>query len=198
MKLYAFDFDGTITTKDTFIAFIRFVKGDLRTFLGLLLYAPILIMMKLKLYPNWKAKQQLFTYFFKGMNMKEFKLKCNEFARHNKALIRPLALIEIQKALKEGEKVIIITASIDMWVRPFFSELDKNIHIVGTKIEEKEGKVTGHFVTHNCYGAEKVNRLKEIMPNRNSYELISYGDSRGDKELLEYADKGYFKPFRKK
>ena len=77
MKLYAFDFDGTITTKDTFIAFIRFVKGDLRTFLGLLLYAPILIMMKLKLYPNWKAKQQLFTYFFKGMNMKEFKLKCN-------------------------------------------------------------------------------------------------------------------------
>ncbi|KXB77467.1 HAD hydrolase, family IB [Prevotella amnii] len=198
MKLYAFDFDGTITTKDTFIAFIRFVKGDLRTFLGLLLYAPILIMMKLKLYPNWKAKQQLFTYFFKGMNMKEFKLKCNEFARHNKALIRPLALIEIQKALKEGEKVIIITASIDMWVRPFFSELDKNIHIVGTKIEEKEGKVTGHFVTRNCYGAEKVNRLKEIMPNRNSYELISYGDSRGDKELLEYADKGYFKPFRKK
>ncbi len=198
MKLYAFDFDGTITTKDTFIAFIRFVKGDLRTFLGLLLYAPILIMMKLKLYPNWKAKQQLFTYFFKGMNMKEFKLKCNEFARHNKALIRPLALIEIQKALKEGEKVIIITASIDMWVRPFFSELDKNIHIVGTKIEEKEGKVTGHFVTRNCYGAEKVNRLKEIMPNRDSYELISYGDSRGDKELLEYADKGYFKPFRKK
>lgn len=198
MKLYAFDFDGTITTKDTFIAFIRFVKGDLRTFLGLLLYAPILIMMKLKLYPNWKAKQQLFTYFFKGMNMKEFKLKCNEFARHNKALIRPLALIEIQKALKEGEKVIIITASIDMWVRPFFSELDKDIRIVGTKIEEKEGKVTGHFITHNCYGAEKVNRLKEIMPNRNSYELISYGDSRGDKELLEYADKGYFKPFRKK
>ena len=198
MKLYAFDFDGTITTKDTFIAFIRFVKGDLRTFLGLLLYAPILIMMKLKLYPNWKAKQQLFTYFFKGMNMKEFKLKCNEFARHNKALIRPLALIEIQKALKEGEKVMIITASIDMWVRPFFSELDKNIHIVGTKIEEKEGKVTGHFVTRNCYGAEKVNRLKEIMPNRDSYELISYGDSRGDKELLEYADKGYFKPFRKK
>ena len=198
MKLYAFDFDGTITTKDTFIAFIRFVKGDLSTFLGLLLYAPILIMMKLKLYPNWKAKQQLFTYFFKGMNMKEFKLKCNEFARHNKTLIRPLALIEIQKALKEGEKVIIITASIDMWVRPFFSELDKDIRIIGTKIEEKEGKVTGHFITRNCYGAEKVNRLKEIMPNRNSYELISYGDSRGDKELLEYADKGYFKPFRKK
>ncbi len=198
MKLYAFDFDGTITTKDTFIAFIRFVKGDLRTFLGLLLYAPILIMMKLKLYPNWKAKQQLFTYFFKGMNIKEFKLKCNEFARHNKTLIRPLALIEIQKALKEGEKVIIITASIDMWVRPFFSELDKDIRIIGTKIEEKEGKVTGHLITRNCYGAEKVNRLKEIMPNRNSYELISYGDSRGDKELLEYADKGYFKPFRKK
>ena len=28
-KIYAFDFDGTLTTKDTLIEFIRFAKGTL-------------------------------------------------------------------------------------------------------------------------------------------------------------------------
>ena len=81
MKVYAFDFDGTITTKDTFIEFIRFAKGDISTFAGFMLYAPILAMMKLKLYPNWKAKQQLFAHFFKGTNTEVFETLCELYKR---------------------------------------------------------------------------------------------------------------------
>ena len=58
MRIYAFDFDGTLTTKDTLIEFIRFSKGRVRLFLGFLLFSPLLILMKLHLYPNWKAKQR--------------------------------------------------------------------------------------------------------------------------------------------
>lgn len=35
-----------------------------------------------------------------------------------------------------------------------------------------------------------------MFPNRSEYYLIAFGDSRGDKELLEYADEGHYKPFR--
>lgn len=52
------------------------------------------------------------------------------------------------------------------------------------------------FTTANCYGQEKVNRLKALYPQREDYYLTAFGDSRGDKELINYADKGYFKPFR--
>ena len=68
----AFDFDGTITTKDTLLEFIRFSKGAMAFFLGFLLHTPYLILFKLGLYQNWKIKQRLFGYFFKGMDYKEF------------------------------------------------------------------------------------------------------------------------------
>ena len=31
---------------------------------------------------------------------------------------------------------------------------------------------------------------------RSQYEIEAFGDSRGDKEMLAFADKGHYKPFR--
>ncbi|MBQ6658992.1 MAG: haloacid dehalogenase-like hydrolase, partial [Prevotella sp.] len=58
-KIYAFDFDGTLTTKDTLIAFIRYACGDKAFCWGFLRYSPLLILMKLGYYPNWKVKQKV-------------------------------------------------------------------------------------------------------------------------------------------
>ena len=86
-KVYAFDFDGTLTTKDTLLAFIRYAKGTGKTILGALLFSPILILMRLHLYPNWKAKQQVFSYFFKGMEIGDFNDLCKRFAHDNRQLL---------------------------------------------------------------------------------------------------------------
>ena len=70
------------------------------------------------------------------------------------------------------------------------------MRIVGTRIEVENGMVTGRFLTPNCYGEEKVRRLLEVLPDRRLYHLTAYGDSRGDRALLAYADEAHFKPFR--
>lgn len=198
-KIYAFDFDGTLTTKDTLLEFIRFAKGSGQMFRGFLLFSPLLLLMKLHLYPNWKAKQQLFSYFFKGMNIDDFNALCTRFAEQNKHLLRPAGIEKVRQAIEEEQAtVLIISASIDNWVRPFFDEIDKKIQVLGTQIETTEGRLTGQFTTKNCYGQEKVNRLTALYPHREAYELIAFGDSRGDKELLDFADKGFYKPFRNK
>ena len=80
MKIYAFDFDGTLTRRDTFIEFIRYVFGTRRMLAGILRFAPILVLMKLGRYPNWKAKQRVFSWFFKGMGIDEFDDLCTRFA----------------------------------------------------------------------------------------------------------------------
>lgn len=196
-KIYAFDFDGTLTTKDTLLEFIRFAKGSGLMYAGLLLFSPLLILMKLHLYPNWKAKQKIFSWFFKGMKINEFDLLCQTFAQQNQHLLRPEGKEKVRKILEEDNiTVLVISASIDNWVRPFFDEFGENIRVIGTQIEIKTDRVTGRFTTKNCYGQEKVNRLKALYPQRETYELIAFGDSRGDKELLAYADKGFYKPFR--
>ena len=198
-KIYAFDFDGTLTTKDTLLEFIRFAKGSGQMFRGFLLFSPLLILMKLHLFPNWKVKQKIFSYFFKGMKIDDFNALCTRFAERNKHLLRPAGIEKVRQAIdEEHNTVLIISASIDNWVRPFFDEIDQKIHVLGTQIETKEGRLTGQFTSKNCYGEEKVNRLTALYPHREAYYLIAFGDSRGDKELLAFADKGFYKPFRNK
>ena len=192
-KIYAFDFDGTLTTKDTLLEFIRFAKGTLAFGLGFLRYTHLLVLMKLGFYPNWKAKQKVFAHFFKGMSIDDFDALCQEFAASSKHLLRPKGIEAINKAQSEGSEVLIVSASIDNWVQPFFA----NVKVLGTQIEVVDGKLTGRFLTKNCYGQEKVNRILALYPNRQDYHLTAYGDSRGDKELLAWADESYFKPFRK-
>ena len=199
-KIVAFDFDGTLTTKDTLLAFIRYAKGSTGFWLGFLRYSPLLVLMKLGLYPNYKAKQKVFAHFFKGMTLDAFDALCQRFANDNRHLLRPQALEALNKAISEGAEVVIVSASIDNWVQAFFEgvrrEGVRSIQVIGTQIEVEEGVLTGRFLTKNCYGQEKVNRIRALFPNRQDYHLTAYGDSRGDQELLAFADESHYKPFR--
>lgn len=190
-KVYAMDFDGTLTTRDSLLAFIRYAKGTTAFCVGFLLHAPWIVLMLLGLYPNWKAKQRVFSYFFREMPLDTFDALCQAFAEENRQLLRPLALETIGKARSEGAEVIIVSASIDNWVQPFFAD----VKVLGTQVEVSDGRLTGRFLTKNCYGQEKVNRLLDYLPDRHSYKLIAFGDSRGDRELLAFADEAHYKPF---
>lgn len=191
-QVVAFDFDGTLTTKDTLLAFIRYAKGPTSFWLGFLRYSPLLVLMKLGLYPNYKAKQKVFAHFFKGMTLEAFNDLCQRFAQDNLHLLRSQGITTLMQAQDDGVEVVIVSASIDNWVQPFFSD----VTVIGTQIEVKEGLLTGRFLTNNCYGQEKVNRILARYPHRDDYHLTAYGDSRGDIELLAFADESHYKPFR--
>lgn len=198
-KIYCFDFDGTLTTSDTLLEFIKYAKGRGRFLMVFLMYSPLLVMMKLHLYPNWKAKQQIFAHLFAGMRIEKFDALCRGFAEESQHLLRPKGITLMHEALVAGAQVFIISASIDNWVRPFFDIRNlKGVQVLGTQIEVEDGKLTGRFKSNNCYGKEKVHRIAEVLKSfeRSEYEIEAFGDSRGDKEMLAFADKGHFKPFR--
>ena len=198
-KIYCFDFDGTLTTSDTLLEFIKYAKGRDRFLMVFLMYSPLLVLMKLHLYPNWKAKQQIFAHLFAGMRIEKFDALCRGFAEESQHLLRPKGITLMHEALVAGAQVFIVSASIDNWVRPFFDIRNlKGVQVLGTQIEVEDGKLTGRFKSNNCYGKEKVHRITEVLKSleRSEYEIEAFGDSRGDKEMLAFADKGHFKPFR--
>lgn len=204
-KVYLFDFDGTLTSADTLLEFIRYACGRRRFFIGFALFSPLLVLMKLHLYPNYRAKQRLFAWYFKGMSIDNFDIVCRRFAHHNQRLMRQKALDKLREIFHNNETLCVVSASIDNWVRPFFDNISKasrsDFRVIGTEVEvDTDGVLTGRFRTHNCYGAEKVRRVLEAMPqlksNRDDFWVVACGDSRGDKELLEFADEAHFKPFR--
>ncbi len=194
-KVYAFDFDGTLTRRDTLIEFIRFAKGDKAFLLCFLRYSPLLVLMKLGLYPNWKAKQRVFSHCFRGMAVDTFNSLCSRFARDKARLMRPKGMKKLREVLAEGGKVVVVSASVNNWVEPFFAGIG-GVYVVGTMVEEREGVLTGRFLTKNCYGEEKVTRLLQLFPERTQYWLTAYGDSRGDFELLDFANESYYQPFK--
>lgn len=193
MKIYAFDFDGTLTTRDTLLVFIRYACGTWRFLTGFLRFAPLLVLMKLRAYPNWRAKQRVFAHFFGGMTLESFDGLCSSFARENQHLLRPKGLEMMRHAREEGARILVVSASIDNWVKPFFGD---DVEVMGTRVEVTDGRLTGRFLTRNCYGPEKVRRIRQRYPHRDEYQLVAFGDSRGDRELLNDADERYYKPFR--
>lgn len=187
----AFDFDGTLTTSDTLIAFIRFTHGRRRLLFGILLHAHWLLMMKLCFYPNGKAKEKIFSHFYKGTTHKQFAQWGREFADIAETMLNSHMVDTLKQHLAEDHTVCVVTASIDEWVRPICERLGVNT-ILATQIEvSSNGILTGRFLTPNCYGNQKVARLLESFPQRQSYKLYAYGNSRGDNKLLTLADIGF-------
>lgn len=205
-KVYAFDFDGTLTTGDSFLAFIRFAKGPVAMLAGLMLHAPLLLLMKLGACNNGKVKQRLFSYFFKGMSLSRFDDTCRRFAdSRRQRLLRPQAMNLLRQAEEEGAIVLVVSASIDRWVAPFFHPATTSksqghkpaTEVIATQLEVCRGRLTGRFSTPNCHGQEKVRRmLQRLAYRRDRYHIVAFGDSRGDREMLNFADEAYYKPFR--
>ena len=184
----AFDFDGTLTTADTLLSFIRFTHGRCRFLLGFLRYAPLLLLMKLRLYPNGKAKEKVFSYFYKGTTHEQFAQWGRDFADIAATMLSSEMMKTLRWHQAEGHTVCVVTASIEEWVRPVCERLGVNT-VLASRIEvSPDGLLTGRFLTPNCYGAQKVVRLLEVFPDRQTYQLYAYGDSRGDRELLAFAD----------
>ena len=194
-SLVLFDFDGTITSRDTLIEFARFYHGRNRFFSGMIRLSPMLVLLVLKVLPNWKVKQYFLTHFFKGESLTRFNVQCTEFTEQVlPSLIRPAAMEAIERYRASGIPVAVVTASAENWVKPWCDHHD--LICLATRLEVKDGMLTGNLAGRNCYGDEKVCRIKEHFNLSDYTDIIAYGDSRGDREMLALAHQAHFKPFR--
>jgi len=189
-----FDFDGTITTKDSLAEFIKYVVGTKSYYLGLLIQAPMLIAFKLKLIANDKAKSQFLRYYFSSYSKEEFNQKAKDYSLIGlDKIVKNEALKRIEFHKDNSHKVVIVSASMACWVEPWCKRED--IELISTKLRFDGDKFTGEFDGDNCYGKIKEKKIKERF-NLDEYEKIyAYGDSRGDREMLALADESFYKPF---
>jgi phosphatidylglycerophosphatase C len=190
-----FDFDGTITTKDTLLEFIKYCKGSFPFYSGFMLNSPWLVAYKLKIISNQKAKEKVLGYFFKGTAAETFDEQCRQFAMEIiPSLIRPGALEEIKKLQNEGATVVIVSASPVNWVMRWAEK--HSLLTIATILETQGGKLTGKIVGRNCHGEEKVSRITKQYTLSDYETVYAYGDSSGDKPMLNLAKHKHYKPFR--
>ena len=190
-----FDFDGTISTHDSFRDFLRFCHGSMRVLRGLSLLSPHLAAYVLGIISNHRAKERVFHHFFAGMTLAELEHLARRFAEtHLPGMVRQQALERLRDHRRHGHRLYIVSASPRIYLEPWAEAL--GAEVIATDIEIRSGRITGRFASPNCFGPEKVRRIRlETDLNADDY-VYAYGDSRGDREMLDLADEGFFKPFR--
>jgi HAD superfamily hydrolase (TIGR01490 family) len=194
-KLALFDLDGTLTRKDTLIEIIRYIHGDTRLYLGLIFLSPYLLLFKMGIIANWKAKEAMLTYFFRHMPYDKFQKKCYQFSQDVlPGLIRVEGIKTLKRLREEDARIVIVSASAEEWVLPWCELL--SISFIGTRLEVKDGKLTGKISGRNCHGYEKVNRIRAELDLSRYSEIYAYGDSDGDLPMLQLARHAYYRPFR--
>lgn len=194
-RIAFFDFDGTITTRDTMLEMIRYTFGPWKFMLGFMLNSPFIVAYKLKLISNQVAKQQVLKYFFGKLGTEKFNALCKEYAEEGiPVVLRAKAMKEIELLKANGAAVVIVSASPENWLQPWCEA--NNLQLIATRMQVRNNRITGKIEGLNCHGEEKVRRIRETFDLSQYDQIYCYGDTNGDKPMLGLATVSFFKPFR--
>lgn len=190
----AFDFDGTITYRDSLLPFLIFNDGWVKTIIKMIMISPTLIGFVLGVIKRQKAKEIILKKFLGGKSIDEIKTQGELYAKGKlNSIVRPEAKERIKWHLDRGDQCVLISASVDVYLLPWAEDLGFQ-KVISSRLEVSDsGVVTGNLLGTNCWGPEKVRRLEEACGPIDTYTLYAYGDSRGDKELLNCANHPFFK-----
>jgi len=192
--LALFDFDGTITTKDTLLDLLYYIKGPFRFVWGLVRLSPSLLLFLAKKLPNYQLKVRFLTYYLGGMSIEEFDKYAEKYTKERlPRILRPKMLERVAWHKNRGDRVVLVSASLTLWLH-HFTEMH-GIELIATEGVVENGIIVGTLAGQNCVKQEKVNRIKAKIEITDYNQIWAYGNSRGDKEMLEMADHPFLKVY---
>jgi len=191
-KQALYDFDGTITSKDTTILLL----GELLKLRPWRFFGLIWLLLRMIASSDSASKQgyknKAIGYLIKGLGDMRLSEALKGFGNKIKALYRPSVLASIDRALEDGCAVLIVTASPSFAISDCMSDLP--VIVIGTDFEKKENIYTGLLKSKNCYGQEKVKRINEWAKSKNITLSVqsAWGDHLSDFEMLSLSEKRYW------
>jgi HAD superfamily hydrolase (TIGR01490 family) len=184
-RIAFFDFDGTLTRRDTFWGFHVHCFG-----LGGALSASVRAAASSAVSARFGRqfmKERFISALWAGTPHEAYIERARGYALSeiDKNLL-PHAVKVFKRHLELGDAVYIVTASIRDWVA-FWAER-YGVSVIGTELEVERGILTGRMSTPNCRGMEKVARIREAVDLGAYSRVFAYGNSGGDREMLGIAD----------
>lgn len=178
------------------LEFARYSRGFAGYWIGICLISPWLLAMKVGLLSKRRAKEKFLIYFFEKTDVEKFNSDCVSFtATIIPRLVKKDALLAINKHREENTDIVIVSASAENWVAPWC--IQNGLQYICTRLEVKEQKITGKLLGQNCNGLEKVSRIKEKFDTADYATIYCYGDSTGDKMMLQLATHPAYRVFSK-
>lgn len=172
--IVVYDFDKTLTQKDTLFDFFKFNnKKKFLFFLKTLIYFSSMVLTKFKLISNDTLKNIGIKLFLKNLNEEEINYK---FFNYYKTI--KYNFLFNQTDFKTIDKCYIISASFENYLKPIFPQ---NVEIIGSTINKDNSNLT-----FNCYAKNKIIALKKLGIDEID---IFYTDSLSDLPLVKLSKK---------
>jgi HAD superfamily hydrolase (TIGR01490 family) len=192
--LSVFDFDGTLTHRDSFVPFLKFAFGQRAFSLRMArLVLPSLGYLARRVSRD-ELKARLIKSFLTGVEAQWVARKAEEFCvLYWSRLMRPAALQSVAAEVEKGAIVTLCSASPAMVLQPFAERL--KVQLIGTNLEIIDGRLTGLIEGSNCRCDSKVTRLENIYGPLTQFRVRAWGDTRGDHELLAAAQDAHWRLF---
>ena len=200
----AFDFDGTLTRRDTLLPFLRRGLGWPRFLWAVLRCLPWLAAYALRLVPNHVAKARLLRATLSGRTTAEIQAWTTRWMTNDfPGQLRPWSMERLAFHQQAKHCCVMVSASPDIYLLQVAQQLGFDA-LICTELEVVSGCLTGVMRTPNCHGEQKVLRLKAWMAERfalraaGGWTLYAYGDSACDRPMLRLADEAWYrsKPWR--
>ena len=194
----AFDFDGTLTRRDTLLPFLRRGLGGPRFFAALLVCSPWLVAFALRFIPNHAAKQKLFTVALRNRTMAEMDEWTNRWLAHDfPGQLQDWTMARLAEHQQVGHCCVMVSASPDIYLKRVAKQMGFDA-LLCTEMAEEGGRLTGLMHTPNCYGEQKVERLNAWVQERfgsapGAVVQYAYGDTSGDKPMLRLAAHAFYR-----
>jgi phosphatidylglycerophosphatase C len=184
----AFDVDGTLTTRDCVTPFLRELAG--RRLGATLARHPLRVAAAAARRDN-DALKELACTALAGLDAADVAARGAAYSRRIRgAWMRPDTLARLDRHRALGHVVVLVSASLEPYLDPLGALLGAD-GVICTRLEVGgDGRLTGRLVGRNCRGPEKAVRLQAWLEERRLGDAVvwAYGDSRGDRELLAFAD----------
>jgi phosphatidylglycerophosphatase C len=184
----AFDFDGTLSSRDNFLRFVRIVAGRADTARALAAAAPSLLAARRDPSQRDIAKQIVLRRAFSGRREEYVRDLGIRYARVVVAEHMNAAVVERLEGHREaGHEVVIVSASLSLYLDPIAELLGVQTVLATDMAVGPDGRLTGEIAGENVRGPEKARRLDAWLDDPAAI-VHAYGDSAGDNELLARAD----------
>jgi len=191
----AFDFDGTISFRDTFLPFLFRACGRRRVIAALARLSGEAVRVVLRRSNRNQFKQRLLMQLLAGDSVARLRqIGAQHAAQVLATQLRPAALARMAWHRERGHQLVMVSASLDFYLEPIAAQLELN-ELLCTRVAAMDDCCTGEIVGRNCRGAEKVRQLQLLCGDLSDCVLYAYGDSAGDHELLAAANFPYYRPF---
>lgn len=188
----AFDFDKTLTNRDCVVPFLARMLTLKRTF-GFAVDAPRIGAATLTRDRD-VVKAIVTRRAFSGVHIGELEERARQFARHvRERWLRRDTLETLKWHIAQGHRTGIVSASYGLYLRPIAEHLGVDFVLASELEFDTDGRATGRLLGGNCRGPEKARRLEGWLESNGHQKsiLFAYGDSAGDREMLQMADKAH-------